>query len=412
MSALIMRQGTILSDYNNTITDFNFDNYDVPADYLAYVISRSNQAVDNDGYGVLYYPQGSYLLTSDNYWYKYVHTVYEVNQVYYTGNHFNPNNQADVFDSALDKIAQPESKAGIVMLHARNATSNPFAPGNHPFRLNANNRTYTFMHNGFVDSNTRSLMINETNAINSNWFQTHTPNYTDFGNAAYPVCWIDSEVIFHYLMCHIEAYNYDVYTGMQNALRKLTISMQLSTNVVNFVLSDGQQLYAFRSTALVGTNSNYKLSYKPSPTGFCGIRTGVPSATETEIKTNELVIATSLGKVECHPAYLESFNGFTNRLVLSQQGQISRSIVNSNNISNSGVTISFSLNAPARIVVNIYNQKGQFVRRLKNEQMDTGTYKLNWNGTDNRGRYVAKGIYFLEMKKDRQRVVSKINYLK
>ncbi len=410
MSAVIMKRGTVLADFYTTLTTPGFSDFNVPNDYLAYVINRSQSAINNDGYGILYYPEDNYQLTPDNYWYKYVHSAADANHIYYTGNYFVSTNAPDVFDVALKKMSSPDVDAAIVMCHSRNASTNPFAPGNHPFRMDLNDRTYALMHNGFVSQVTRTFMINEINILDPEWFTEHAPNYYDFDFALYPSYWIDSEVLFNYLMCHIQACNSDVYTGMRLGLIKLADFMKLSTNVVNFVFSDGQNLYAFRSTPLSGVNSNYKLSFKYNERGFWGVRTGLPNADETQVDYNELAVFTNEGLIELYPGFLDDIPVITHRSTNGQppiQTRITGTVAQPDYI---GINVSFTLTEPSRIKLSLYNLKGQLVNRITDKYMETGIYTLNWNGRDTKGRLSAQGIYYLEMKKGNQRSVSKITY--
>jgi hypothetical protein len=412
MSAVITGQGVTLADYHAAATDANYIDYTNPVDYLAYVMTRSNSAVDNDGYGILYYPQDSFQLDADNYWYKYVASADDINHVYYTGHFFESENQQDTFDDALDNIVRADANASIVMCHARNASANPFAPGNHPFRMNLNNRTYTFMHNGFVSTEARTFMINETNLTHNNWFDFTEPNYPDFANSAYPSCWIDSEVLFNYLMCQIEANDFNVYTGLSAGLKKLEQYMKLSANVVNFVFSDGQKLYAFCSAPVAGINSGYKLSYKQIANEFCAVRSGLPTVTETPVRQYELVVLSRDKKPERYPDFLKqavegSLHTSLNSANHDLRGEGQELILNHTDIS-----ISFNLRSAARIKLNVYNPKGQLIRKLMDSNLPVGAHKVIWNGLNDRGKASVRGIYFIEIQNGRQRTMHKVIYLK
>jgi len=410
MSALIMRADKVFSDFNNIITNNVYSNYDVPVDYPAFVMSRSNDQMHNDGYGILYYRQKNYQLQPEKYWYKYVSSTAVANQVYYTGNYFNSNNVPDVFDKAMQIIKQPQSMASIIMCHARNATLNPFAPGNHPFRLDINNRTYTLMHNGYVSYATRTFMINETYGLDNDWFLFHTPNYANFVNAAFPACWIDSEVLFHYLMAHIAAEDFDVFNGMRTALKKLEPYITVSTDVVNFVFSDGERLYAFRSTPTTGLNCSYKLCFRVDSTGFSAFRTGVPVSSETELNQSELVILTDKSEALRYPDYLTDPDYVTHKITNGLPNELTRSIAITPNLNHTGISISFQLEETSRIVINIYNMKGQKVRCLNNSYLPKGSHVIRWDGTNSHGKASARGVYFIELRKNGQRNISKVIY--
>jgi hypothetical protein len=60
---------------------------------------------------------------------------------------------------------------------------------------------------------------------------------------------------------------------------------------------------------------------------------------------------------------------------------------------NSSTMIKFSLPAPGKVTVNIYDETGGLVRALVDHEMAAGRYSLRWNGRNQFGRTVAAGIY-------------------
>lgn len=61
----------------------------------------------------------------------------------------------------------------------------------------------------------------------------------------------------------------------------------------------------------------------------------------------------------------------------------------------SGVT--FTLPATANVSVKIYDISGKLVTTLVSGSQTAGRHEIRWNGTDNAGRTVAKGIYLVRM---------------
>jgi hypothetical protein len=59
--------------------------------------------------------------------------------------------------------------------------------------------------------------------------------------------------------------------------------------------------------------------------------------------------------------------------------------------------LNFSLAEPSQVVIRIYNMNGQLVRSLLNDSYAPGNYIAHWNGTDQQGREMPNGIYFLKM---------------
>jgi len=65
---------------------------------------------------------------------------------------------------------------------------------------------------------------------------------------------------------------------------------------------------------------------------------------------------------------------------------------------NPTTTISFSIKEKTPVELIIYNILGQKVQTLVNKPLEKGEHSVVWNGTDNKGRPVASGIYFYRMK--------------
>jgi hypothetical protein len=63
---------------------------------------------------------------------------------------------------------------------------------------------------------------------------------------------------------------------------------------------------------------------------------------------------------------------------------------------NPSTTIAYDIPEGKEVFVrlNVYNIRGQLVRTLVNETMSEGSYKIQWDGKDNNGRYTSSGVYF------------------
>jgi hypothetical protein len=66
----------------------------------------------------------------------------------------------------------------------------------------------------------------------------------------------------------------------------------------------------------------------------------------------------------------------------------------------------------SRVSIDIYNIKGQKVRKLVDDIYPAGTHKVTWNGTDNNGKAVSSGIYFYRMAMDNYTSVKRMVLLK
>jgi hypothetical protein len=58
------------------------------------------------------------------------------------------------------------------------------------------------------------------------------------------------------------------------------------------------------------------------------------------------------------------------------------------------VAIRYSLAAEGRVSLRVHDLTGRVVRTLADGVMRPGWYNVNWNGADDRGRELARGVYF------------------
>jgi len=298
MMAMIAKEGYTVSEL---IEDDGAD----PYDYFSFLSDRSTNSTANepysnsskpndDGYGVIYYPaDGSFYFNEADYfnannqaWYK---TSRDVNGNWQYPDEgsgwtwYGDNNSHWQWDSNIEPldmliiptIMNENTQAVIVMGHDRQGTG---GNGNHPFHYTYGDKTYTFMHNG-------GLFDDMCNAMSTYITSDSQNNHASNWNNTDPDTWIDSEVLFHYLMSFILNGDHDDIIGSINeALTQETIdgyeikfNIENTTHngiyyygVLNFVLSDGENLYIFRNSPLA--DLRHQLSYKDNES-FYAIKT-------------------------------------------------------------------------------------------------------------------------------------------
>jgi choice-of-anchor B domain-containing protein len=64
---------------------------------------------------------------------------------------------------------------------------------------------------------------------------------------------------------------------------------------------------------------------------------------------------------------------------------------------NPNTTIPFTLAARGRARLSVYDVRGVRVRTLVDRELAAGAHQSEWNGTDDRGRPVASGVYYCEL---------------
>jgi|GEM_PF-5124471 len=268
MMAMISLNGHSISELSEINGGFND-----PFDFFDYMKERSDSLLNNDGYGVLYYKNDETILDTTQIWYKIGH------QRWYGDGTEEP------LDTAISEIMSENNHPVIVLGHDRNGST---GYGSHPFTFAWQNTTYTFMHNGTVTGDIKAAMMNY---LGEEWFHRHPSNWN--GQFGILNSFIDSELLFHYIMKFVLENNGDVEVGIYFALNNRDVQgynlpeeLSDGSPVINFVMSDGESLYIFRNSVVSGNSGN--LSYERFRTGFYGIKTQNPLA--NVIEQNSLVI--------------------------------------------------------------------------------------------------------------------------
>ncbi len=74
--------------------------------------------------------------------------------------------------------------------------------------------------------------------------------------------------------------------------------------------------------------------------------------------------------------------------------------------------ISFSIPEDTKVNLKVYNIKGQVVKTLLKEQIESGEHRITWNGKDDNKKPVASGIYFYKISAGKETKVKKMLLLK
>jgi hypothetical protein len=79
---------------------------------------------------------------------------------------------------------------------------------------------------------------------------------------------------------------------------------------------------------------------------------------------------------------------------------------------NPETTIAFSLSNMENVEINVYNVRGQLVRRLVSGEHAAGRHSVVWNGRDDSNRQVSSGVYFYKMKAGEFTAIQKMLLMK
>ncbi|MFA6726242.1 MAG: class II glutamine amidotransferase [Syntrophomonadaceae bacterium] len=166
-------------------------------------------------------------------WYDYSDTGNQLNpdHIVRSSNRANTDPMYDVTVNTIRLFSTPR----ILLGHVRNASSgSPTIPNPHPFIMRYQDRDYSFMHNGTVNSLNIITLINNHDP---NWLIEH-PLTTG----------VDSERYFSWIMLNIHMENGNILQGLKNALLPIYASPSTYGYDINFILSDGMDIYAYRKT--------------------------------------------------------------------------------------------------------------------------------------------------------------------
>ncbi|MDD3103900.1 MAG: FlgD immunoglobulin-like domain containing protein [Candidatus Cloacimonetes bacterium] len=64
------------------------------------------------------------------------------------------------------------------------------------------------------------------------------------------------------------------------------------------------------------------------------------------------------------------------------------------------------------VVLNVYNLKGQLVKKLIDATMPAGPTMISWDGTDDNGNTVSSGIYSYRLQSGGKNITRKMMLMK
>jgi hypothetical protein len=70
--------------------------------------------------------------------------------------------------------------------------------------------------------------------------------------------------------------------------------------------------------------------------------------------------------------------------------------------------VRYSLAAEGRVTLRVHDLTGRVVKTLADGVLRPGRYSLNWSGTDDRGRELARGVYFCRFSAGDYRATEKL----
>jgi len=141
------------------------------------------------------------------------------------------------YGAAVKEVAYLEP--GIIVAHVRKATSGCLhnVPNPHPFQRERFGKQWLFGHNGAAG---KSKLIE---LIGGDYLKKNPPHTCAYDP---PNSWVDSELYFIFLLKRIEDNGRDVEKGIKAAVVELNAANPGEKLSLNFFLTDGDILWAFR----------------------------------------------------------------------------------------------------------------------------------------------------------------------
>ncbi len=343
MAAMIAKEGFTISDL---ISNGNNYDYNDPYDFFQFLKDRSHNDYYNkrndDGYGIIYYKaDGYFYLDPTDLGHEAGEPGNSLNQAWYQvdgdcsvdGDPYDTHNPYTTYyvndlsdqdciasfiddeytwkwelDTAEETIMTESTDAIIVLGHDRQGTG---GSGNHPFRLLYNDQIFTFMQNGGIEDgstghpnepNIKEILLEEL--IDANWFdeEGHESNWE--GDPDDVDTWIDSEIFFHWVMKNIDDKDGCIIEGIHQAVTRTVFdgdtAVDLSEvfsdpyssrsewiNCINFVLSDGNNLYVFKNAE--SYDSQHTIFLQTDLDEFYSVNTYISPGNNTELSQFDFV---------------------------------------------------------------------------------------------------------------------------
>jgi len=306
-------------------------------------------------------------------------------------------NDDALFQDALVSLFSPQAHTRIALGHVRKTSSGAdHIPDPHPIVFREGTTIYTFIHNGNVDKSTLLNLLTD-GKTDYFWINQHPPQtfghgdwHTDGWNYV-----VDSELFFLWLVRSIQLASDEIHAGMNSAI---SILEELRPgDHKNFVFSDGEDLYAYRSNTLYYPDLYYAL-----PT-YINIHFAImssPPATSPagEMDWLEVPSRTVMWFTPGNRVWEDNIILTTN--FSEARGILPTSVNLSNhpNLFNTNTEITFSLSVAAHVLLTLFDLSGKPIRKLSGgETMISGDYQYHWDGKNDSEYAVGSGIYIIRL---------------
>ncbi|NQV16673.1 class II glutamine amidotransferase [bacterium] len=303
----------------------------------------------------------------------------------------------EFFDEQIALLLAPE-EISILMGHLRQGTSGADdIPNPHPFiYVDPSGVEYSFAHNGDMNKEVLRDMIGD------DWLAEHPPQ--TYGGGPWDASgWdyvVDSELFFFWIMKNIEESS-SIVNGIKQAMQELEV--ELSFDIKNFLMSDGIDLYAYRSSP-IDDIYYFDGSEEAVPPWFLEfsnhravMSTPPPDGPMADIPWIELAdLHLLILKADGSSEVLDAMTPID--ILVHQQQPLQSSLQKAYpNPFNASTVIPAQLRFIGDLELKIYNTRGVQVYSSYKYVDQPGQYQFIWAGQDNQGKLLQSGSYFYQL---------------
>ncbi len=165
-------------------------------------------------------------------------------------------------------------------------------------------------------------------------------------------------------------------------------------------------------------NGTYHIDSHTSPTDLSVVASAGPftlAPGDSQVVAFAIVGGTSESDIILHAYQADSVYNDTT-LIGVEEKTVSLdggcTLLLSSTISKGLSVITFGVDRTERVKLGIYDAAGRIVKKLLDREMPAGTYTLKWDGTDDAGKTLSSGVYFVRMETPKARKTAKLLLLK
>jgi len=275
--------------------------------------------------------------------------------------------------------------------HKRNASTGSSAIANpHPWVYTYQGNTITFMHNGHVSI----PLLNNYYQANQHLLDPEIVALRDPDPFGLNTDVVDSGLLFAVLLMNIKQADWNILDGIKATLQNSDLwATNSSSRILNFILSDGNDTYAYRG--LVNSINLLGYSYNES---FAVISSLLQPGMQ-HLYSDDLLYMPADGEpvVFLNASLSNSDNTITTTTL--------RHTVFPNPF-NPITNIAFTLPTKAHVSLQIFNIQGQHIKTIEKD-LPQGENSLAWNAQN-----APSGVYFYRIKAGEHNATGKMLLLK